>query len=267
MKYKSLAIGIILIAVLFIILDSSTSLRLKTKQISNSIQQTILNWKDSIANSYNRHFNQAREIKELQATLKDYEKIKLELLESKKDLDSLALFDTQETFYNDSRFMPARAHSYVGMGDYNSVWLDFDISGYSNNKMFGMVQNGNALGVAVIESGALKGLINGESRMSYAVFIGENKTPSIIRSYKKNTLLADFIQPWQELEVGQIVETSGLDGIFISGILVGEIIEIIENEGYKSAVVKPYANSNLSLDFVWLIDTNKEQQATFKDGI
>ena len=41
---------------------------------------------------------------------------------------------------------------------------------------------------------------------------------------------------------GDEVVTSGLDGIFFSGISVGKVTGVIQESLYKSAAVKPYVN-------------------------
>jgi len=261
MKYRSLGFVVVLTAAFFIAIDSSQFLQRNFMALGNIVKLFILDIKDDITLYWDKYINQAQAIENYEKKLKDYERIELELQNVHNELNALSLFDTQRTFYQDSNFLPARAYSYVGMGDYNKVWIDFNVDNYDEGRLFGIVQDGKALGIAVVRQQRLIGFLNGEQNASYSVFIGDEKIPGIIRpsqSYQSK-ILADFIPAWKRINIGDQVFTSGLDSIFIEGILVGEVVSISNDYGYITAEVKPYSH-NFGMGYVWLVDTKKDKQ-------
>lgn len=261
MRYQSLSVLVIVIAVLFIAIDSSRFLQNGIMAISDGIKTFVLDTKDSISLSYQKYLNQAASIEEYKQKLKDYEKLKLQLLHTQSELDGLSVFDTQQAFHNDARFLPARVYSYVGMGDYNRVWINFDAKGYPKDRIFGVVRDSKVLGIALIDGQKVMGFFNGDKKSAYSVHIGDSKIPAIVHNsaISANRITADFIPLWHDVNVGDQVRTSGLDGIFVEGILVGEVASVNKDFGYISAEIKPYAQSS-SLGYVWLVDTQVEQQ-------
>ncbi len=263
MKYQKLGIVVVILVIAFIAIDSSLSLRGYILDVGSHIKIKIQDSKETIASAYQKHFNQARLIEQYEQKLQQYDKLELEILKLRKELDSLSLFDTQQTYYYDSRFLPARAYSYIRMGDYNRVWIEFDVSGYENGKIFGIVQDGKALGIAIVQDNRLIGLLNGEKKSSYSVFIGDEKIPALIHynSIGSENIIADYIPLHTGIDIGNKVFTSGLDGIFIEGILVGEVVSIRRDYGYITAEIHPYAK-NFNLGYIWLVDTKMPLQAS-----
>ena len=269
MRYKSLSVIVVFVVVLFIAIDSSKTLQRGIMAIGYGIKTFVLNTKDSISLSYQKYLNQAKSIEEYKSKIQDYEKLKLELLHAQAELDNLSVFDTQQAFYNDARFLPARVYSYVGMGDYNRVWLNFNAKDYPKDRIFGIVRDNMVLGIALIEGQKVMGFFNGDKKSAYSVYIGDEKVPAIVHNsaLSSNRVTADFIPLWHNVAVGDQVRTSGLDGIFIEGILVGEVSSVNTDFGYISAEIKPYAQS-FSLGYVWLVDTGvplqtKEEASPF----
>ncbi len=265
MRYRSLTIIIVCMAIVFIVIDSSRIIQDKIMDVGDEIKNFVLDSRDSLHLSYERYFNQAQVIKEYEQQVKDYQKLQLELQKTHNELDALSLFDTQQSFYNDAKFLPARVYSYVGVGDFGRVWINFDVSDYPEERMFGIVQDGKALGIAIVQNRRLVGFLNGEKKSSYSVCIGDSKIPAIIHYNKLSAekIVADYIPSWEKVNIGDQVYTSGLDGIFIAGILVGEVVSVSDDYGYITAEVKPYAQQ-FNLGYVWLIDTNIPQ-TNFKD--
>ena len=107
------------------------------------------------------------------------------------------------------------------------------------------------------------GLLNGERKSSYSVLIGDEKIPAIVHSSAVDSryITADFIPSWRKVDIGDQVVTSGLDGIFIEGISVGEVVSVNHDFGYISAEIKPYAQRS-RLGYLWLIDTTFSMQAS-----
>jgi len=74
--------------------------------------------------------------------------------------------------------------------------------------------------------------------------------------------LMDTISETMELKVGDILETSGMGGIFPKGILIGEVVEIHKEASLieRHAVIQPFIDFN-SIEEVYILrekDTGKE---------
>jgi rod shape-determining protein MreC len=71
----------------------------------------------------------------------------------------------------------------------------------------------------------------------------------------------DYITPDVEVSVGDKVETSGLNSLYPKGIVIGEIIEIVKNEGQFDyyAIVKPSVDFR-RLEEVAVIKTGGEEE-------
>lgn len=260
MRYKTLSFIVILVVLSFIAFDSNQALRLQVLALSDKVKIWFFTIREESKLSYAKYIDQAHMIADNQKKLQEYEKLKLEFQTLQEAFSQLAHFRSEKGFYHHPNFTSVKAFSYVNFGSYNRVWLDFDTSSYPQNKIFGLVQNGYALGIAVIKNNRLMGLLNGDENTSYAVYIGEEKIPAIITYDNVNAqrIFADFIPTWLKVQVGDEVFTSGLDGIFVPDIRVGKISNIIQNYGYNTAEVTPYAN-NIKIDYMWLIDTRVPQ--------
>ena len=75
----------------------------------------------------------------------------------------------------------------------------------------------------------------------FAVYIGNDKIPGVAHG-NQGQIMVKFIPQWLSPKEGDEVFTSGLDGIFFSGISVGKVTGVIQESLYKSAAVKPYVN-------------------------
>ncbi|PAF53776.1 rod shape-determining protein MreC [Helicobacter sp. 13S00482-2] len=260
MRYKPLSFIVIVVALLFVIFDSNQFLRHQTLQVSDEIKFWFFDTKENIKLSYTKYIHQAQNIEKYQEKLKNYGKLELQLQAMQTQLEQISNFLGEERNDQHPDFIPTKAFSYVGMGDYDRIWMDLDISTYPKNKIFGIVQNGNALGIAIIKNNRLMGLLNGNENCSYAVYIGKEKIPAIIRYDSSNPqkILADFIPAWLKVNVDDEVITSGLDGVFTPNIKVGKITSVMQNYGYNTAELSPYAQKK-DLSYMWLIDTKKIQ--------
>lgn len=260
MKYKTLSFIVILVVLSFIAFDLNQSLRSYVLLFSDRVKIWFFDVREGTKLSYTKYINQAQTIADNQKKLQDYEKLKLEFQALQDAFARLAHFRGERGFYQNPDFTSVRAFSYVNFGNYNRIWLDFDASSYPQNKIFGLIQNGYASGIAIIKNNRVMGLLNGDENASYAVYIGEEKIPAIITYDNLNTqkVFADFIPAWLKVQVGDEVFTSGLDGIFVPDIRVGKVSNIIQNYGYNTAEVTLYVY-NAKIDYMWLVDTRLPQ--------
>jgi len=101
------------------------------------------------------------------------------------------------------------------------------------------LHQGYAAGIVVENDGRPQGLLLGDPKSIFAVYVGSQKMQGVTYGNRKE-LFVKYISQWLQPQVGDEVVTSGLDGIFFEGVKVGIVTQIIEEESSKTAVVKPY---------------------------
>jgi len=139
--------------------------------------------------------------------------------------------------------------SYAKLPDFTQIYINY-------SKPFttprGLVYNNLAAGIAVKHySNYSLALLNSNEKTSYTVYIGKDKIPGIFYG-KINTI--KYIPKFRRINIGDLVITSGLDGVFYQGAKVGEITEIKEKKLYKEAKVKLFYN-DLNPEFFYVVET------------
>lgn len=216
--------------------------------ISNYAIYSIYNFKNYLSNEIQEHFNQAREIEYLREKNKELEKNSILASTFANELNRL-LEDK-----NSSKYIPrislARAVSYVQINDYKKIWLD--LQGYLGNKSRGLIYNGYSAGILINKDNRPMGLLQGDDKCVFSVYIGKDKIPAILQGENGKTII-NFIPKWANIKIGDEVLTSGLDDIFFSGIPVGKIESIIDKDMYQLAHIKTYANINIP-SYFYVVD-------------
>lgn len=232
---------------------------------SPSVQYSFLKITDSIKSSYleaqnttivwiQKYFRQAATIEELKDQAQENRRLELILLSLSQEVESL-LSSIGATKRLKSEATLTQVLSYVKLGDYHKVWLNADLN--SSEKIYGLVQNRNVAGIAMQREGRTLGLLNGDERCNYSVFIGSKKAPGIVKGRdSEDAIIVDYIPSWMDIGPGDEVYTSGLDMIFFKGIKVGEVKEVRKSQGYKIAIVAPYADI-YNPELLYLIDIQK----------
>jgi len=139
--------------------------------------------------------------------------------------------------------------SYAALPDFTQVYINYD-------KPFkvprGLVYNNLAAGIAIKHySNYSLALLNSNERTSYTVYIGKNKIPGIFYG-KINTV--KYIPKFKPVKIGDIVITSGLDGVVYQGALVGKVVEVVEKKLYQEAKIKLFYN-DLNPEFFYVVQT------------
>lgn len=272
MRYKILVFGIIFVASILVLMEVDKGIQAKILSVSDYIKTFFLNASDGIANTYNKHFDQAEQIESLNAKLQDYDKLFLENQNLRNELAKYQKIVGQDGFtYATSEFHLARIISFAALAEKDRVWLDTNLSTYRKgealeNRIFGIVKDNVALGVAVVQNGRVEGFLNGNENCNYDVYIGQSRAMGIVSGASGGNLIVDYIPDWIEIHKGDKVFTSGLDGIFLENIPVGVVENVRENYGYLSAEVKPYASLG-ELSYVWIIDRETPQLNVLQDEI
>ena len=221
MRYKILVFGIIFIASILVLMEVDKGIRAKILGVSDYIKTFFLNTGEGIADTYNWHFDQAAQIESLNQKLQDYDKLSLENQNLKNELVKYQKIVGQDGFAHGlSDFHLARIISFATRGEKDRVWLDTNLSNYRKgealeDRIFGIVKDNAALGVAVVQNGRVEGFLNGNANCNYDVYIGQSRAMGIVSGSSGGNLLVDYIPDWIEIHKGDKVFTSGLDGIFL----------------------------------------------------
>lgn len=232
--FKRVIILIALIVISFLISDS---LRKVAVDFSVSVVGFYDETKMSIGEFITEHFNQQDEIIALREENKRLsEEATLSIAFAGKLNDFLKEAELKSY---DPQARLVRALSYVNLGDYNRIWIDFPE--FDSSKIYGLLYQGYSAGIVVDNIGRPQAILQNDPKSSFSVYIGDSKIRGIAFGIKDH-LEIRYIPLWTRPSVGDEVTTSGLDEIFFEGVGVGKVTDVIEEEGFFTAVVEPYAN-------------------------
>ncbi len=204
--------------------------------VLDSFRESYLNAIEFILAKKDEHFAQQETIK----TLRDEVK-KLEMsasLSSAFASKLSSLLDEQNSTFS-PKLQLVRADSYVKLSDYNKVFIDYP--DLNKSKIYGLLNKGMSAGIVISKDNRAIALLQGDSKCIFSVYIGADKIPGVIFGNKEEMIIR-YIPPWMKPKVGDEVFTSGLDNIFFEGIKVGKVKKVIDEESYKSVIVKPLSN-------------------------
>jgi rod shape-determining protein MreC len=193
-------------------------------------------------------------LEEVARLREENEKLKITLLsalsyvkESKK-IDNIKI--------QSPKIQKSKIISFVDIAQYNRIWIAYDY--LKEDSVYGLIYNNNVMGIAVAKNNKLLGYLNSDIKCSYSVLIGKNRVNAIINMDVKqksySTIIGSYIELSQNVNIGDEVITSGLDGIFFKGIKVGKVIKIVINNGFKKAIIRPYFKYNNIGYFTYVID-------------
>ncbi len=131
--------------------------------------------------------------------------------------------------------------SYVKLNKLNEIMLTKPKIKLQKNKLYGLIQEDYAAGVAEYKDGNLYGYLLSNPKCTFSVKIGKN-IPGVAQGDGAYGLIVKFIPRWSKIHIGDKVTTSGLDNIFFPDITVGKITDIKILDRYKEAKVKIAAN-------------------------
>lgn len=206
----------------------------------NDIKLSYINSVIDISTSIEKYFNQASRIDELEIENEELKNYRALYLTTQKKLEGINRFiSTNEENQTNIDIKQTKVLSYINFNDFTKVWLDYE---KKDDTILGLITQDYAAGIVVKEQDRAVALLNGNEKCSYAVFIGESKTPGILTAKKDKSILIKFIPMWSEIKVGDEIITSGMDNIFIEGLKVGKVKEIQILPQMKTATVEMYAN-------------------------
>ena len=143
--------------------------------------------------------------------------------------------------------------SYIRLNSFNEIMLTRPKKAkLEENHLYGLIQNDVVGGTAVLRGDHLYGYLTSNPRCRFGVFVGKNRSPGIAEGVDKETMVIKFIPKWAKVDVGDKVETSGLDGLFFANVPVGTVKKVKIESSYKTAYIKTY-NDTLHPDYFFLI--------------
>ncbi|WP_121021761.1 rod shape-determining protein MreC [Helicobacter vulpis] len=242
--------------------------------VSDKVKITFLNLKDALVSAYQRHFDQANTIARYQQELESYRRLQFSYADLNARNQALALevhdlanlqaslpnppktpnastpFATYSppTCASDSELTPptlytppiytlTRVYGFAQLNNTYELLLDVQTP-YPKDKILGMVAFDRAIGIAVQKEGRFIGLLHGDARTTYSVMIqsGGKIYYGFITNQNFKTYV-DYLPAYAPVKQGDVVLTSGLDGIFSAGIFVGTIASVENHYAYKKALL------------------------------
>ncbi|RAX56064.1 rod shape-determining protein MreC [Helicobacter sp. 10-6591] len=270
MRYKMLIFWVLFFVIVIVSMELSKGFENKILALGDRVRIFFIVNTQGISDWYERHFEQAKMIETLKHKVTDYDRVVLQNIALQNSNAELNAILATQNFPSTPQIYLSYMTSYVRMGEYDRVWLSLDTQTQQNlkeSKLYGLVRNGIALGIARYRNGRLQGFFNGAPECSYGVFIGANKALGILdgTSKTKNNQYANvnYIPKWVDIKIGDEVYTNGLDGIFIANIAVGKVVNIYESHNYLQADIQTYAHNQES-GYMWVINSGFEN-ADFAD--
>lgn len=261
-KTKHILIAIVILIIIILAIFSYT---LKEDRQLNKFESLIKDTTTSIQKivfyPFNFVINKIDDYKELVHIRKKYQSLlpqvdridslTAENIELRKQLESMKKELGITYTINDYEFLNATvisrnvAHWYntitIDKGSYNGVEVDMVV--VSSKGLIGRVVSTTTF------TSDIKLLTTSDTnnKISVAITNGENKLYGLIKdyNYKNNSLEVEGISNTESVSVGNYVYTSGLGGVFPSGILIGKVSEITTDEYDLSKII----NVTLAADF------------------
>lgn len=251
MSKKFVSTLFLILTLLFVSLNYGDSIRGYVLSFTNRVKILYIQTYNSINNSIENLINQKELIERLKEENRENRELALLSIAYANELNNLiSRLRTIEEFNVELELV--KVISYAKFGDFHKFWIDY--KDFNSSKIYGVIQNGYVAGVVIDKNSKPLALLNGDDKCSYAVSIGEDMAPAIIRGEPtKNRLIADFIPAWIDVKVGDEVVTSGLDNIFFRGLKVGVVTKVEYSQGYKVATVKPKANI-VNPSYLYIVD-------------
>lgn len=254
-RNKILWICILIIFALFL-LEINRGLFNYGIALGNGIRTKIYNLKNSISEVFENYTSQAEQIKKLKIIAEQKERGDIENMNLKSEVEQMrTLIDTNIKPRAMESFL-VRAYSFVDMGNYSRIWLtgeNLSAKLKDGDKVFGLIKDGYTAGIALYKDDLLLGILNGDPKVSYGVYIGEGKSMGILKTDISGKVVIEYINAWNEIKEGDEIITNGLDNIFFEGIGVGRVKKVRQEFSYIVAEVELY-NQNKDIGFYWLID-------------
>ncbi len=239
-------IYLILLSLLLVLSFQIPFVKRNLINFADTLKEQIFTIKQNIHEKLTYFSNQQKTIEHLELENKNlnYKLAKFySMCEKCRDLENFKKISKPSLFF-------VEAVSYAALPDFSQIYVNYP---KKISKPRGLVYNNMAAGIVVKNYGNYSlALLNSNPKTTYTVIIGKNEIPGIF--YGKDNVVK-YIKKYVPIKVGDIVKTSGLDGIFYKGALVGVVQQVTQKKLYQEVKLKLYYDK-LTPDFFYVVEKN-----------
>lgn len=221
--------------------------------VQNEIRLYYQEQIEIVENTTNKHFNQVELITSLQKENENLKRKNTSLSYLQVEYNELLKLNKVEKIHKS--LMMARMISFVSISSTSKAWIDF--KDFNSSKIYGLMYGKYVAGIVSQKNGQPIAILNKDKSCSYSVSIGKNNILGVmvggVSKISRNVVI-DFIPPWKNINIGDEVQTSGLDNIFTADIKVGKVVKVENIRGYKQAIVEPYLESDTTFKYFYIIN-------------
>ena len=274
MSRKNIFITIIVVVLILLIVFSKTFKDSKNNNfVSSLLKDAVVSIQKVVYAPFNYVFKTIDNYTDLKNIKKEYDILKAnvdkidaletENIELRKEIEALKSELDIDYVLSDYEVVNASIVSRNVSSWYNTITLDK--GSYNGIKVDMVVVNSSGLIGKVINVTTFTSTVklitttSSNNKISIAISNGDNKIYGLINGYNKGLLDVEGISNTEEVSIGDKVYTSGLGGLFPSGILIGEVKAITTDEYdlAKLIQVTPSADFN-NLNYVSILKRNDD---------
>jgi len=261
-----LVLALLVAVLLFVSINFSASLREKVLSFSLFIKHSVFEIKHRLVDEAHSLISQKQRIAELEKALASCQETATLSVAFAAKLNHFLKESKLQQYDPDLQLV--QALSYVKLGDYSMMWLDFP--DYNRSKVYGLLYKGYAAGIVDSKEGRPVARLLSNKKMVFSVEIGKQKHLGVLFG-GRNFLSVKYIPTYAQIKIGDQVITGGNDNIFYEGVKVGEIVHVQMTTLYKTALVKPYADVK-DPEFFYAVDVytpgvNERNTTLFSDAL
>lgn len=260
---KYVFIGVVILIIILLIIFSFT---LKEDRKLNPVEsflrdtlsyaEKIVTYPFSYITTKTREYNKLKNVNEendiLETSLDRIDAIETENVELRRQIDALKNELNIDYTLTDYEYLNATVTSRSVGYWYNTITINK--GSYNGIKKDMVVINGKGLIGRVIKTSTFTSdvrlITTSETNNKISVHIsnGDNNLYGLINNYdySKNLLEVEGISNTKDVDIGDFVYTSGLGGIFPSGILIGSVSEITTDSYDLAKIIKVKPSADFS---------------------
>ena len=260
---KYVFIGVVILIIILLIIFSFT---LKEDRKLNPVEsflrdtlsyaEKIVTYPFSYITTKTREYNKLKDVNEendiLETSLDRIDAIETENVELRRQIDALKNELNIDYTLTDYEYLSATVTSRSVGYWYNTITINK--GSYNGIKKDMVVINGKGLIGRVIKTSTFTSdvrlITTSETNNKISVHIsnGDNNLYGLINNYdySKNLLEVEGISNTKDVDIGDFVYTSGLGGIFPSGILIGSVSEITTDSYDLAKIIKVKPSADFS---------------------
>ena len=260
---KYVFIGVVILIIILLIIFSFT---LKEDRKLNPVEsflrdtlsyaEKIVTYPFSYITTKTREYNKLKDVNEendiLETSLDRIDAIETENVELRRQIDALKNELNIDYTLTDYEYLNATVTSRSVGYWYNTITINK--GSYNGIKKDMVVINGKGLIGRVIKTSTFTSdvrlITTSETNNKISVHIsnGDNNLYGLINNYdySKNLLEVEGISNTKDVDIGDFVYTSGLGGIFPSGILIGSVGEITTDSYDLAKIIKVKPSADFS---------------------